>query len=173
MASNPRPNVQPQDRRTPDAGLRPAVTPEGGMPHSGGEPPLSDLFKQLAEDTQTLVRQELDLIRVELGQKVSYAGRNAGMTAAGGFVAYAGAIVAIVGIALLLGTFMPMWLGFLITGILVAGGGYALVQSGIKSLKGMDFSLRRTEQTMRENKQWIEHEKREIQRDPGRLGASR
>jgi hypothetical protein len=172
MATDPRTQMHPQDRRVADPVKRP-LHPEDGMMSTAGDPPLSELFKQLAEDTQTLVRQEIELARVELSQKASYAGRNAGMTAAGGFIAYAGAIVAIVGVALLLGTFMPMWLGFLITGVLVAGGGYALVQSGVNSLKGMDFSFRRTEQTMKENRQWIEHEKREIQRDPGHLGASR
>src|SRR5918998_1553218 len=45
---------------------------------------LGELFTELAQETSTLVRQEVNLAKTEMSQKASTAGRHAGVLAAGG-----------------------------------------------------------------------------------------
>ena len=144
----PRPAVQNQDERS-----------------------LGDLFKELAGETQLLVRQEIRLAKAELSEKAGKAGKNVGFIAAGGFVAYAGLIVLVMALGLLLGSFMPDWLGFLIAGVVAILAGYAFFQKGLSGLKHTDFSLERTAETLQEDKLWMKQEAQEVKRDPKHLGS--
>lgn len=109
-----------------------------------------------------LIRQEINLAKTEASEKVSAAGRDAGLVGAGGAVAYAGFIVLSIGLALLIGTFMADWLAFVIVGTVVAAAGYGLAQSGLNSLKQTDFTLARTAETLEEDKQWMKEEVRQV-----------
>jgi hypothetical protein len=52
----------------------------------GSDASAGDLLRQLAEQTSTLVRQEMELARVELTQKGKQAGLAAGMFGGAGLV---------------------------------------------------------------------------------------
>lgn len=119
---------------------------------------LGELFSELTRETQTLVRQEIELARTEAMEKAKKAGKNAGYIAAGGFVAYAGLIVFFIGVAYLLATFMSLWLATVITGLLVMLAGYVFLNKGMKGLSNTNFKLERTAETIREDKQWIREE---------------
>ncbi len=119
---------------------------------------LGDLFSDLSRDFRTLVRQEIDLAKVESTEKAKKAAKHVGFIAAGGFVAYAGFVVLLVGVAYLLGTFLPMWLAALIVGAAAAVAGYALVQSGLSGLKNTDFSLKHTAESIKEDQEWLKQE---------------
>ena len=56
---------------------------------------LGELFAELARETTTLVRQEVELARTELSQQVTRVARDAAALLAGGAVVYAG-ILAII-----------------------------------------------------------------------------
>jgi hypothetical protein len=86
---------------------------------------IADLLRQLSDQTQTLVRQELELARVELTAKGKQAGIGAGMFGAAGMLGlYAvGALTAAIVLALSLA--VAAWLAALITAAAygaVAGG---------------------------------------------------
>jgi cation transport ATPase len=134
---------------------------------------LGDLFKELGRETQMLVRQEVQLAKAEVSRSVSKAGKHAGFIAAGGFVAYAGLIGLVMALGFLLGTFMPVWLGFLIAGVVVLIIGYALFQKGLSGIKNTDFSLEHTAETLQEDKLWLKQEAQEVKRDPKNLGSDR
>ena len=51
------------------------------------EQSFGELFKQLSEQASTLVRQEVDLARAEMGEKGRRAGVGAGLIGAGGVLA--------------------------------------------------------------------------------------
>ena len=51
---------------------------------------LGEHFTELAQETSTLMRQQVNLAKTEMSQKASRAGRHAGILAAGGALAYAG-----------------------------------------------------------------------------------
>src|ERR1700750_531642 len=73
------------------------------------ERPTSELLKQLSDQTTTLVRQEIELAKLELRDKGKQAGMGAGMFGGAGlFGLYAvGAMTA--AIILGLATFLPGW----------------------------------------------------------------
>jgi hypothetical protein len=137
---------------------------------------LGDLLSELADETTTLVKQELALAKTEIREEVDRAtneaktaAKNAGYIAAGGAVAYTGLIAIVIGLGWLLGELLggAEWLGILIVGLVVAAIGYALVKKGLKTLrheldalKRTDLKPERTIHTLKEDKQWLKHETR-------------
>ena len=115
---------------------------------------LGELFSELAQETTTLVRQEVSLATTEMTQKASRAGRHIGVLAAGGAVAYAGLLAILAGIIVLLNNVMPLWLSALLVGIVVAVVGYVLVRRALDALKREDFTPRETMETLKEDQQW-------------------
>lgn len=116
---------------------------------------LAELFGDLARDTGTLVRQEVELATAEMTHKATRLGRDVGFLAVGGLVAYAGflAILAAVVIALAAGG-LPWWLAALLVGAVVAVVGAVLIQQGLNELKRTDLTPRQTVETLKEDTQW-------------------
>lgn len=158
------------DRRTAHA---PAERAPYGTTVGRGDRSLGDLFKELGRETQTLIRQEVQLAKTEAQENAAKAGKHVGMMAAGGFVAYAGFLALVAALGFLLGSFMPTWLGFLIAGALVVIVGAMLLQSGRKGFKNTDFTFDRTAETLQEDALWMKQEAQEIKDDPAHLGADR
>lgn len=123
--------------------------------HYTDERSLGDLFAELSQEVNTLVRQEMKLAKTELSQKATEAGKNVAYVALGGFVAYAGFLAIILALIVGLAEFIPGWLAALIVGLVVAGVGYFLVQKGINELRNMNPAPRQTIQTLREDKEWL------------------
>lgn len=121
---------------------------------------IGDLFAELATETSTLVRQEVQLAKTELTQKVTSAGKDAGMIGAGGALAYAGLLALIAAVIIGLGQLIPMWLSALVVGLVVVGIGYMLIQSGLKALKSIDPAPRETIETLKEDKEWVKEQTR-------------
>ena len=115
---------------------------------------LGELFSELAQETTTLVRHEVNLAKIEMGEKASRAGKHVGFLAAGGAVAYAGLLAMIAGVIFLLGLAMPLWLAALLVGVVVAVVGYFLVRRGLDALKREDFVPRETMETLKEDQRW-------------------
>jgi hypothetical protein len=121
---------------------------------------LGELFSELAQETSTLVRQEVNLAKTEMSDKASRAGKHVGVLAAGGALAYAGLLAVLAGIIALLSNVMPLWASALLVGILVAVVGYLLVRRGLDALKREDFTPRETIETLKEDKQWAKDQAR-------------
>ena len=121
---------------------------------------LGELFSELAQETSTLVRQEVQLAKTEMSQKASRVGKDVGFLAAGGAVAYAGLLAILAGVIVLLGQVIPMWLAALLVGLVVAGVGYFLVRKGLDALKREDFAPRQTIETLKEDQQWAKDQMR-------------
>jgi tetrahydromethanopterin S-methyltransferase subunit G len=120
---------------------------------------LGELLGDLAQQTATLARQEVELAKTEMSQKAAQVGRDIGFLAVGGAVAYAGflAILAALIIALAANG-VPWWLAALLVGVVVAGIGYVLVQKGLAALKREDLAPRQTIETLREDKDWAKEQ---------------
>ncbi len=121
---------------------------------------LGELFSELAQETSTLVRQEVTLAKTEMSQKATRVGKDIGFLAAGGAVAYAGLLAILAGIIVLLGQVIPMWLSALLVGLVVAGVGYFLVRKGLDALKQEDLAPRQTIETLKEDGQWAKDQTR-------------
>ncbi len=121
---------------------------------------LGELFSELAQDTTTLVRKEVQLAKTEMSQKASRVGKDVGFLAVGGAVAYAGLLAVLAGVIVLLGQVIPMWLSALLVGLVVAGVGYFLVRRGLDALKREDLAPRQTIETLKEDQQWAKDQMR-------------
>lgn len=93
------------------------------------ERPIGELIADFAGETSTLLTQEIELARAEVGQQVSRAGRAAGMLGAAMVLALCGlgalTAAAVAGVALA----FDLWLAALIVGggILLVAGVVALI----------------------------------------------
>jgi hypothetical protein len=120
---------------------------------------LGDLFSDLARETSTLVRQEVQLAKAELTQSATEAGRGAALLAAGGLVAYAGLIFVLLAIVYgLIETGMDPWLSALIVGLVVIAIGAVLLLRGRESLKPDNLAPRKTVETLKEDRAWVQEQ---------------
>jgi uncharacterized membrane protein YqjE len=119
------------------------------------ERPIGELVKELAGQTSTLVRQEIQLAQAEVTAKGKRAGRGAGMLAA---AAAAGLLALIALTAVLiaaLDTAMPLWLAALIVTVLWAVIGAVLAARGRKELQQAAPPVpEQTMETVKEDIQW-------------------
>ena len=111
------------------------------------------LFGQLTQDLSLLVRQEAQLAKTEIQGKVTRAIRNLVSLATGGLVALLGGIALTAAIVLLLvgPVGLPPWLAALIVAVIFGGGGYLMLQGGLRDLKSMDPTPRRTVESIKED----------------------
>jgi hypothetical protein len=117
--------------------------------------PLGELFSELASETATLVRHEVELAKVETVAKIRLAGSNAAVLAVGGAVAFAGGLVLLAALILILALAIPLWSAALVVGMAVTLVGGLLVARSLRAFKRIDPVPRETIQTIREDKQWL------------------
>lgn len=120
--------------------------------------PLGDLFGDLAAEMSNLVRQEVALAKVEVGQKAKYIGRNVGYLVVGGAVAYAAALAIIAAIIMLLARVMPHWGASLLVGVVVAIIGWLLIGKALTALQQTDLTPRETVETLKEDATWMKEQ---------------
>jgi uncharacterized membrane protein YqjE len=120
---------------------------------------LGELFSDLARETSTLVRQEVQLAKTEMTQKATAVGKDIGFLAVGGLIAYAGLLALIATVIIVLGTAgLPWWLAALIVTVIVLAIGGILVQRGLNALKHQSMAPEQTIQTLKEDRQWAKEQ---------------
>ena len=120
--------------------------------------PLGDLFSDLATEMSNLVRQEVALAKVEVGQKAKYIGRNVGYLVVGGAIAYAALLAIIAALIMLLDNVMPSWGASLLVGVLVAVVGWLLISKALSALQQADMTPRQTVETLKEDATWMKQQ---------------
>jgi uncharacterized membrane protein YqjE len=124
------------------------------MEQSRDDRSLGELFSELSRQTSTLIRQEVALAKVEMKQKGAEVGKDVGMMAAGGALAYAGLLALIATVIIILAEFIPWWLSALIVSLVVLGVGGMLIQRGMSALKQTSIAPEQTIETLKEDKEW-------------------
>jgi MFS family permease len=117
--------------------------------------PISELVKDLATETSTLVRQEIDLAKAEMTDRGKRAGKGVGMLAAGAVVALLafGALTA--GLIAALDLAMPTWLAALIITVVYGAIAAVLVQIGRKKVQEAAPPVpEETIESVKEDVQW-------------------
>jgi hypothetical protein len=136
------------------------MNPEASPPNS-----IPGLLRELRDETTTLFRQEVALAKTELKDNVTRLGGHVMHIAVGGFVAYAGVIVLLIGIGHLLGALfirmgldeqVAQWLAPSIVGLLVAIVGWLMLSKAKNAIAQSDLAPRQTIDSLRENKQWAQ-----------------
>jgi Flp pilus assembly protein TadB len=122
---------------------------------------IGELFGELSQDMALLVRQEAQLAKTEMQQKVSKATTDLVAVATGGFVALLGALALTAAIILLL--IHPIgitpWLAALIVAVVFGVIGWVLLQRGLKELKRTDPTPRRTVDTLKDDIEWAKEQR--------------
>ena len=120
---------------------------------------LGALFSDLASEMGTLVRQELALVKVEIGENVAHLGKDIAMLVVGGAVLYAGflALLAtlIVGLALAIGSLLA---AAAIVTIIVLAVGYFCVRRGLDNLKHHELATRQSIESLNLNLNWAKEQ---------------
>jgi uncharacterized membrane protein YqjE len=120
------------------------------------ERPTGDLLKQLTDQTTTLVKQEIELAKLELQEKGKKAGVGAGMFGgAGALGLYAlGALTAT--IILALATFLPGWVAALIVTVVYGAIAGVLALRGKAKVKQATPPVpEQAVETTKEDARWI------------------
>jgi hypothetical protein len=114
---------------------------------------LIGLFSDLFRETSTLVHEEVQLARVEIGEKVSQLGSGVAAIGAGGAILFAGFIVllfaAVNGLAMFLPPEHAAWLAPLIIGLIVMIAGYIALAKGRSEFKAENMKPSRTLDSLR------------------------
>jgi uncharacterized membrane protein YqjE len=116
---------------------------------------LGDLVKQLAGQTSTLVRQEIDLAKAELTEKGRVAGQGAGLFAGAAVVGLmaAGALTAL--LILALDTAMDSWLAALIVTVVLGAVAAVLALQGRNRVRAAGPPVpEQTVETVKEDVEW-------------------
>jgi hypothetical protein len=116
---------------------------------------ISELVKDLATETSTLVRQEIDLAKAEMTDRGKRAGKGVGMLAAGAVVALLafGALTA--GLIAALDLAMPTWLAAVIVTVAYGAISAVLVQIGRKQVQEAAPPVpEETIESVKEDVQW-------------------
>ncbi len=125
---------------------------------------LAGLIKELRDETLVLMRQEIALIRSEMGEKISLFTRNGVYLAAGAVTAFAGLIVFLMGVSFFLqwlfiaaglSTTLSAWIAALLVGTVVLLIGYGLIQKAISAIKKESVVPQKTMHSLKEDKEWI------------------
>src|SRR3712207_211854 len=122
----------PSDRAVGAQAAPPPAPAEATDPR---ERPIGELLKDLADQTTTLVQQEIDLAKSALTLKGKQAGRGAGLLAGAAVVALLalGALTAL--LIIVLDEFLPLWAAALIVTVLWALVALVLANAGRAALK--------------------------------------
>jgi uncharacterized membrane protein YqjE len=128
-----------------DAGARTSDPRERG---------LGELVKDLASQTSTLVRQEIQLAQAEVTQKGKTAGKGAGLVAGAAVAGLLALIALTAGLVALLDKAMDTWIAALIVMVLWAIVAVVLAKAGQKALQQATPPAPQTVETVKEDIQW-------------------
>ncbi len=126
------------------------VDPNTGIP---------DLIRDLAEDSKRLLKDEVQLAKLETKESVRRASKGTLRMA----LAFGIGVVTLVGLTLLLVTLIGqlanghMWVGALTTGVLELGVALFLIRRGTGAFKEPSYTLEETRETVKETARWAKH----------------
>src|SRR4051812_24546869 len=117
------------------------------------------LFKQLARESKIFVREEVQLAKTELSEKLSSKAKSGTKIVIGGFVAYAGLIVFLIGLGWIIGfaltkaglePLLAQFIGLAFIGLVIAGSGAFLLMKALKAMSAESVVPQRTVHTLQE-----------------------
>ena len=134
---------------------RPIVRPE--------QRSLGTLIGDLAQETTSLVRKEVELAKAEMAEKIDMATTAVASIAAGGAVFFAGFLVflafCVAGLNEILDRWYPtQWLAPLIVSVVVLLIGYVMLKVGQKKIEKSALTPRRTMRSLQRDASFMQRE---------------
>ena len=130
---------------------------------------ITDLIRELRDESMLLVRQEVALAKTEISEKVSRVTRNSITLVSGGVMLYTGLILVLFGIGLVVSIGLAAagvdetWalpLGVGLVGLLVAVIGAVMMGGAKKALSEESVMPEKTVQSLKEDKEWTKEKLR-------------
>jgi uncharacterized membrane protein YqjE len=135
--------------------------PVGASGHTAEElrqESFGELLSGLASDTSLLVKQEIELAKVEVSAKAKKAGKGAGMLAGAGVAGLMALFTLTILLIVILDAFLELWLAALIVLIIWGAIAAVLALTGKKKLQEAAPPVpEQTTQTLKEDVQWAKH----------------
>ncbi len=148
----------------PDTIDRPVAGAYREPTDAGNAPGITDLIKNLRDESLHLIRQEVNLAKTEIGEKASFFAVQTGKIAVGGAVLLVAGLGLLSAVAFLIAGLIDLLIdindplaigiGFLITGVVVALIGYLLLNSAKSKIAGEPLKPERTIQSLQNDKEW-------------------
>jgi hypothetical protein len=127
---------------------------------------LSQLLRELIADTRTLVRQEIELAKVETTRTAKRLAVDGVWIAAGAAVVALGGLCLVLAMALGLGALLgSYWLGTLITGLVLVLIGALAAWKGVGDLKRGNLAPEQTVDSVKEDAAWARRELEEFKQE--------
>jgi uncharacterized membrane protein YqjE len=121
---------------------------------SPDERSLGQIVSDVSNDFATLMKQEVELAKVELKQEMTKAAKGAGMLGGAGLSGWFVLLFLSLALVFLLDNWLPVEVAALLTALLWAVIAAVLAAVGRKKLKEANPELPKTQQTLKEDVQW-------------------
>lgn len=119
---------------------------------------LGELISNLASQSASLVRDEVQLAKQELSEKVKTLRSATTVIIAGAFCGLIAVLALCTALIAGLAEFMAVWLAALIVGGILGIVSAIIVVTGLSNLKKANLKPEQTIETMEENKEWLKRE---------------
>jgi len=123
------------------------------------DPSLGALVGSLSSNMSKLVRQELDLAKVEMREEAKKAGKGAGMLGGAAFAGWMAAIFLSTTVMWLLSKAMDLTLAALIVAVVWGIAAAVLALQGKKELQNVNPKPEQTVETLKEDAAWLKAQK--------------
>jgi uncharacterized membrane protein YqjE len=120
---------------------------------------LGQVVSDLSTDLSTLMKQEVQLAKVELKEEVAKVGKGAGMLGGAGFAGWFVLLFLSLALTFLLDDWLPIEAAALITAGVWAVIAAVLALVGRKELQDSNPQLPKTQETLKEDVQWARAQK--------------
>ena len=141
-----------------------------GAPGQRADRSLGSLIKELGDESTRLIREEVQLAKTEMQEKVDVYQKNGVKMAVGGVLLMGALFVLLIavnrGLTALFEQFMSLeiavWLAPLILAAVAGLIGWSMVKGAQKAMKREGVAPNQTIETLKEEKDWAKREAREV-----------
>lgn len=131
---------------------------------------IGSLIREIGDESSQLIREEIQLAKAEMREKVEVYERNGVKMAIGGALLVGALFVLLVainrGLTVLFDEFMAVevavWLAPLVLAAVIGLVGWSMVQNAQKEMKREGLTPKRTMKTLREETTWAKQQAREV-----------
>ncbi len=131
------------------------MTPPADQTHVS---PLPKLLYDLFHDAETLLFQQLALLRAEMSEAVGQLLRGSVVMLIGLEIGVAGLVMLAGAVIVAVAHVMPLWLACVVVGVASLGVALLLIAVGRRRIAAAGFAPRRAGRALRETRSWFEDE---------------
>ena len=115
---------------------------------------LGELFGELARESSTLIRQEVQLAKAEMTHKATTFGKSLAFVVVAGCLAFVGFQALVASAILALAQVLAPWLAALVIGSVLAAVAGILMIKALAAMKNEGVAPSQTVETIKEDVQW-------------------